>query len=87
MSKTSKEREEQIFFMALLFKLWEEWTDTLPNLTPEQRAEQDEHMDYFMAKTGAKEKSPAYLMYSAFIGGVGKGIELVEKMDQKSQEG
>jgi len=76
-------KEEKAFFKALMWKLWEEWTDSLEKMTEEQRAEEQEFLDLFMAETGAKKNSPGYLMFSAFMGGINKGIELTTRLDKK----
>lgn len=79
------EQEEKALYRLLAYKMWDEWTEEFKAMTPEEKAEQEEHVKYFMEQTGAERKSPACFMYFGFLAGVAKGIEFVEKLDKQTE--
>ena len=72
---------EEEFYNAMYYKLWLEWVNETDKMTPEDQAELKQFVDYFMKRTGAKEGSLAVRLYMAFIGGVDKGVDAVDKIE------
>ncbi len=64
------------FYRQTMYKMWNEWLEEYKAMTPEEKAEHEEHMKYFMEQTGADEESNVFYMYLGFLAGVGKGAEL-----------
>lgn len=63
---------------ALLFSMFDEWTNSLI-----ANGKEDEHQRKEFARVWrVKENSPIALMYSAFLGGIGAGIKLA-KLDKE----
>lgn len=80
MTKAEKKERETENIIALT--LWEEWTDSL--IKGEEDAEE---VGEFMALYGVKsDTAPIVLMYKAFVGGLGKGMEHVERIEAIAQE-
>ena len=80
MTKTGGKERGKDSIIALA--LWGEWVDSL-----KKRKGGTEPPEEFMALHGVKSKTaPIVLMYKAFVGGLGKGIELVERAEAIAQE-
>ena len=52
--------------------------------TEAEKAEYNEMLDNFAELEGAQKKSPYVMMYAGFYLGVGKGIDLVRRMESKA---
>ena len=73
---------------ALLYALFDKWTDSLKT---ESQEETDLRKD-FAKVWGVTDNSPLALMFSAFCGGIGEGLDLAEalrgdKTDEEQQTG
>jgi len=79
--KAADFESEEEFYKAMYFGLWKEWANETAEMTPEESAELKRYTDYFMKRTGAKENSLAVRLFTAFMAGVDKGIDVVDRIE------
>lgn len=80
----SRTDEEKDFINGIIYSLYEEAIDELDKQTEAERADYNAVLDRFAELEGAQKKSPYVMMYAGFYLGVGKGIDLVRRMESKA---
>lgn len=74
----SERTEDEQAIDRLLFGLFDEWID---EITAEGAQRDLAPLQFFFEVTGAKPQGILTFMYEAFIAGVGKGMELVQRIE------
>lgn len=78
--------EERELYNGIIYSLFEEWIDEIGTATEAEKREEQEVMIRFATINGVKRESPFTLMLMGFRAGIGKGLELVQRMEQGSLE-
>lgn len=76
--------EEKDIINGIIYSLYEEAIDELGKQTEAERAGYNAVLDRFAELEGVQKKSPYAMMYAGFYLGVGKGIDLVRRMESKA---
>ena len=76
--------EERDFYNGLIYSLFNESVDEMGKQTEAEKAEYNEMLDHFAELEGVQKKDPYVMMYAGFYLGVGKGIDLVRRMESKA---
>ena len=76
---------EELF--AMIYGLWTKWANGLQNRSKEEVEKEKQIVKRFMALEGIEnEKSPACLMFSAFIGGLNEGVDFITSAYKLDEE-
>ena len=78
--------EERELDNGITYALFEEWIDDLGTATETVKRREQEVMTRFATINGVKRESPFAIMFMVFRAGIGKGLELVQRMEQGSLE-
>ena len=78
--------EERELYNGIVYSLFEEWIDDLGTATETEKRREQEVITRFATINGAKRESPFAIMFMGFRAGIGKGLELVQRMEQGSLE-
>lgn len=76
--------EGKDFIDGIIYSLYEEAIDELGEQTEAERADYNAVLDRFAELEGVQKKSPYVMMYAGFYLGVGKGLELVRRMESEA---
>ena len=64
--------------------MYEEAIDEMDKQTEAERADYNAVLDRFAQLEGVQKKSPYVMMYAGFYLGVGKGLDLVRRMESEA---
>ena len=78
--------EERELYNGIVYSLFEEWIDDMGTATETEKRREQEVITRFATINGAKRESPFAIMFMGFRAGIGKGLELVQRMEQGSLE-
>ena len=78
--------EERELYNGIVYSLFEEWIDDMRTATETEKRREQEVMTRFATINGAKRESPFAIMFMGFRAGIGKGLELAQRMEQGSLE-
>ena len=76
--------EEKDIINAIIYSLYEEAVDEMCKQTEAEKEEYNEMLAHFAKLEGVAKKSPYVMMYAGFYLGVGKGLDLVRRMESKA---
>lgn len=72
--------EENELGNVIIYRLFDEFLDELASQTEAEKKENQEALAHFAKLNGVSEKSTYALIFWGFRGGVGKGIDLSERL-------
>lgn len=78
--------EERELYNGIIHSLFEEWIDDIGTATETEKRREQEVMTRFATINGVKRETPFAIMFMGFRAGIGKGLELVQRMEQGSLE-
>ena len=78
--------EERELYNGIIYSLFEEWIDDMGTATETEKRREQEVMTRFATINGVKRESHFAIMFMGFRAGIGKGLELVQRMEQGSLE-
>ena len=73
--------EEKDIINGIIYSLYEEAVDELDKQTEAEKADYNAVSDRFAELEGVPKKSPYVMLYAGFYLGVGKGLDLVRRME------
>ena len=78
--QTPQKDQDDTLALAIALQLWDNYWDERQQDSETERAESLRLRKTFAELSGARENSPISLMFVAFYGGLGKGLELGRKL-------